>query len=170
MINSASVRSPIMWWIIGVVAIVVVVSTYVTWIAGRVDRLHARASAASSALDAALVRRAVAATNLADNLHLPEVRQLAASALDAGVEDREGVENALTKALRDLPYPPDALAMAEVVATSRQVSLTRHIHTDLVRDALSMRRRRLVRVMRFNRNRVAPAYFDIEDPQLVAIS
>ena len=157
-----------MWWIIGVVAVVVLIATYVTWIATRVDRLHARAAAATAALDAALVRRAVAATNLADAIGAPEIRTLAAAAVDASVEDREGVENALTKALRDLPYGSDALAMAEVIAASRRVSLTRHIHTDLVRDALAMRRRRLVRVFGFTRKHAVPSYFDIQDPQLTA--
>jgi hypothetical protein len=111
----------------------------------------------------------VAATNLADNIGVPALRTLAASALDDDLPDREGIENALTKALRDLPYAADVPIMAEVVATSRQVSLNRHIHTDLVRDALAMRRRRLVRVMGFNRKRPVPAYFDIEDPQLVSL-
>jgi len=155
-----------MWWIIGVVAVVVLVATYLTWIATRVDRLHARAAAATSALDAALVRRAVAATNLADALPARPIRVLASAAVEAGVEDREGAENALTKALRELPYPADAAMMSEVVAASRGVSLARHVHTDLVRDALAMRRRRLVRAFGFNRKHPAPAYFDIEDPQL----
>jgi hypothetical protein len=155
-----------MWWIVGVVAVVVLVATYLTWIAARVDRLHARAAAAGAALDAALVRRAVAAIDAADRLELGELRLLARSALEADVEDREGVENALTKALRDVPTPLAAPAMADLVATSRRVSLTRHIHTDLVRDTLTMRRRRLVRVMRFNRKHPVPMYFDIEDPIL----
>jgi hypothetical protein len=159
-----------MWWIVGVVALVVVLATYLTWIAARVDRLHARATAASAALDAALVRRAVAATNIADEVAAPDIRTLAAAALAADVDEREGAENALTKVLRDLPYALEAPAMADIVGTSRRVSLTRHIHTDLVRDALTMRRRRLVRVMRFTRKYPIPTYFDIEDPQLTAPS
>jgi hypothetical protein len=155
------------WWIVGVVGVVVLVATYLTWIASRVDRLHARATAASAALDAALVRRAVAAGDIADHLRRPELRALARSALEAGADDREGAENALTKGLRDLPDALDAPSMVDIVATSRRVSLTRHIHTDLVRDALAMRRRRLVRVMRFNSRHPAPTYFDIEDPILV---
>ncbi len=155
-----------MWWIIGVVAVVVAVATYLTWIAGRVDRLHVRAVAAAEALNAALLRRSVAALKLADEIQQPEIRALAESAADRDVADREGVENALTKALRDLPYPVDAPVLSEVVATSRQVSLARHIHTDLVRDAKTMRRRRLVRLMRFNRKHPNLPYFDIEDPQL----
>ncbi|HEY1485599.1 MAG TPA: hypothetical protein VGF84_05820 [Micromonosporaceae bacterium] len=156
-----------MWWIVGVVAIVCVLATYLTWIATRVDRLHARAMSASAALDAALVRRAVAASNFADEARVPELRTLASTALAAEIGDREAAENALTKMLRELPYALDAPAMAEIVSTSRRVELTRHIHTDLVRDALTMRRRRLVRVLRFNRKYPVPSYFDIEDPQLV---
>lgn len=155
-----------MWWIVGAVVLIVLVATYLTWIAARVDRLQARASAAGAALDAALVRRAVAATDAADRLELPELRVLARAALEAEVDDREGAENALTKALRDVPAPLDAPVMADLVATSRRVSLTRHIHTDLVRDTRSMRRRRLVRVMRFGHKQTLPTYFDVEDPTL----
>lgn len=155
-----------MWWIVGVVALVVAVATYLTWIAGRVDRLHSRAAASSVALDAALLRRAVAGIDVADTLDRPELRPLARAALDGESGDRENVENALTKALRDLPYAHDTPAMAEVIATSRRVSLARHIHNDLVRDALALRRRRLVRVFGFTRKHTPPTYFDVEDPQL----
>ena len=47
-----------MWWVVGVVAVVVLLGTYLTWTAARVDRLHARAAASFAALDAHLVRRA----------------------------------------------------------------------------------------------------------------
>ena len=53
------------------------------------------------------------------------------------------------------PHPGDVPALADVIATSRRVSLARHIHNDLVRDALAMRRRRLVRVLGLGRR--APA-------------
>jgi hypothetical protein len=155
-----------MWWIVGVVALVCVVATYLTWIATRVDRLHGRTASASTALDAALVRRAVAAANLADAEGLPELRAVASSALAAEVGEREAAENSLTKMLRELPYPLDAPSMVEVASTSRRVELTRHIHSDLVRDTLAMRRRRLVRLLRFTAKYPVPTYFDIEDPQL----
>lgn len=158
-----------MWWIVLAVALIVAVATYVTWIATRLDRLHARAAAASAALDAALVRRAAAAAGLANVLDDAGLRRLASDALDASDEDREGAENALTRGLRTVRVTANPIAGAswdEAVATSRKVSLTRHIHTDLVRDARSMRRRRLVRFMRLTRRHPVPAYFDIEDPQL----
>src|SRR5256886_16593003 len=92
-----------MWWIVAVVAIVVLVATYVTWIASRLDRLHARAAAASGALDAHLVRRAAAAAEPADTLGRSDLRQAARAALDAAPEERELAENDLTRELRRVP-------------------------------------------------------------------
>src|SRR5262249_26589987 len=92
-----------MWWIVGVVAVVVVLATYLTWIASRIDRLHARAAASGAALDSALLRRAVAAIDLADETHRPDLRALARTAVardEASAADRENAENALTKGLR----------------------------------------------------------------------
>jgi hypothetical protein len=153
------------WWIVGVVALVVVVATYVTWLAARVDRLHERASAAHAALDAQLVRRAAAAAELADALDRPELRQFARAACDARPDDREPAENDLTRALRGLTRH-DAEELAGVVAASRRVALARQVHNDLVRDALAVRRRRLVRLLRLSRRHPEPRYFDVDDPVL----
>lgn len=149
-----------MQWIVLVVAVVVLLATYLTWMAGRIDRLHARAAASLQALDAALVRRAAVAIKLADQIDRPDLRRLAQAAIDAPDGEREIAENQLTKMVRELPTP------AEIAAASRRVSLARHIHNDLVRDALALRRRRLVRLMGARRKHPAPAYFDIEDPQM----
>ena len=158
-----------MWWIVGVVALVVLVATYVTWTAARVDRLHARAAAAQAALDAHLVRRAAAAGELADALHRPDLRQLSRAAREARPDERELAENDLTRVLRRLPEDPAAAdlgELAEVVAASRRVALARQVHNDLVRDALAVRRRRLVRLLRLSRKHTEPRYFDVDDPVL----
>jgi hypothetical protein len=186
-----------MWWIVGVVAAVVLVATYLTWTAGRIDRLHGRASASAAALDKALDRRTAAALAAADELDRPALADLARAAITARdaqqahalattkqprgpwrpdsedrilAADREGAENALTKVLREVPLDdPMTEAREEVVSASRLVSLARHIHNDLVRDALSQRRRRLVRLMvmvHVVRKHPEPTYFDIEDPIL----
>lgn len=158
-----------MWWIVGVVALVVVVATYVTWTAARVDRLHARAATAQAALDAHLVRRAAAAGELADTLGRPDLRQLSRAACEARPDERELAENDLTRALRGLPDDPEAGELgelAEVVAASRRVALARQVHNDLVRDALAVRRRRLVRLLRLSRRHAEPRYFDVDDPVL----
>jgi hypothetical protein len=155
-----------MWWIVGVVALVVLVATYLTWTASRVDRLHARAAAAQAALDAHLVRRAAAATELADVLARAPLRQAARSALEAEPEERESAENDLTRELRRLSLSEDGKALVDVVLISRRVALSRQVHNDLVRDALAVRRRPLVRLLRLTRKHPQPHYFDVDDPML----
>jgi hypothetical protein len=42
--------------------------------------------------------------------------------------------------------------------------LARQVHTDLVRDALAVRDRRLVRMLGLSRRHPAPRFFDIDSP------
>ncbi len=151
-----------MWWIVGVVTVVVLVATHVTWTAARVDRLHVRAAASQASLDAHLVRRAAAALEFADASGRTELRQVARAALEVAPEDRVAAENDLTLALRRHPPAGDD----PVVAASRLVALTRQVHNDQVRDALALRRRRLVRLLRLTRRHPEPAYFDVDNPVL----
>lgn len=157
---------PGMWWVVGVVAVVVLVATYLTWTASRVDRLHARATSATRALDAHLLRRAAAAAVLAEELAAPDLYAAARAALDAGPDEREAAENDLTRQLRALPVQTDSPGVDVVVAASRRVALARQVHTDLVRDALAARRRPLVRLLRLTRRYPRPAYFDVDDPTM----
>jgi hypothetical protein len=154
-----------MLWVVAVVVAVVLVATYLTWTAARVDRLHARAAAAYATLDAHLVRRAAAAVALAEAAQLPQLMFAAKIALDAVPEEREAAENDLTRHLREvLGGPPDALAT--LVSASRRVALARQVHNDVVRDALASRRRIMARVFRLARKHPRPAYFDVDDPAL----
>jgi hypothetical protein len=140
---------------------------YATWVAGRVDRSHARAAAAQAALDAHLVRRAAAALEAADAAGDAGLRSAARVALEAGADEREAAENDLTRVLRerlDHGAPPPVPGPVDLVGASRRVALARQVHSDLVRDALALRRRRLVRLLRLARKHPLPAYFDIEDP------
>lgn len=145
---------------------------YVTWTAGRLDRLHARVDAAAAALDAALVRRAAAARAVA--AHLPdgaEARALDAAAdaaLEAGPTGREGVENDLSRALRAavplLPAPDPVLA--ELGTAASRVGLARSFHNAAVRDTRTIRLRRLPRALRLAGHRALPEFFEIDDTQL----
>ncbi|MFF5227574.1 hypothetical protein [Dactylosporangium sp. NPDC000521] len=154
-----------MWWVITVVAVVVLVATYLTWLAARVDRLHARAVAAYATLDAHLVRRAVAAVALAEAAQLPTLMYAARIAVDAQPEDREVAENDLTRHLREAAAGPEDV-VGPLVQVSRRVALARQVHNDVVRDALAVRRRTLVRLFRLARKHPRPAYFDVDDPSL----
>lgn len=155
-----------------VVAFVVLVALYVTWTAGRLDRMHARVDASWAALDAQLVRRAAAARALIP--HLPAgaeaqvLDQRAAEALVAGEQGRDVVENGVTRALRAavplLVSSDDAKhALAEVEDASSRVSLARSFHNSAVTDTQALRRRRIPRLLRLAGHREMPTFFDVDD-------
>jgi hypothetical protein len=153
-----------MWYVVAVVAAVVLVATYVTWTAARVDRLHARAAAAAAALDAHLVRRAAAAGDLAEAGQVPALMYAARIALNARPEEREAAENDLTRHLRASVITGPAEALDTLISASRRVALARQVHNDVVRDALAVRRRIWVRVFRLANKHPRPSYFDVDDP------
>lgn len=155
-----------MWWVVGVVAVVAGMATYLTWLATRVNRLQSRAVTAGKALDAHLLRRAAAAAVLGEERWVPDLYVAARAALDAAAGEREAAENDLTRQLRALPLAVSDPAMAPVVAASRRVALARQVHTDLVRDARALRGRPLVRLAGIARRHPQPAYFDVDDPTL----
>ena len=100
-----------------------------------------------------------------------ELYAAARLALDAEPGEREAAENGLTRTLLALPVATFPLAaedpaMRSLIATSRRAMLARQVHTDLVRDALTARRRPLVRVLGMARGYRRPAYFDIAEPTL----
>lgn len=158
-----------------VVVIVVLLATYVTWTAGRLDRLHARVDATWAALDAQLVRRAAAGRALLPLLPAgPEQARLDASAsaaLEAGEHGREEVENDLSRALR-LAVPlvsetPEAMhARDELESAATKVGLARSFHNAAVTNTRSLRRRRMPRALRLAGHRAIPAFFDVDDTAL----
>ncbi|WP_229072502.1 hypothetical protein [Actinoplanes sp. DH11] len=157
---------PGMWWVVGVVVLAAVFSAYLGWTAQRVERLHSRVQSAGRALDAHLVRRAAAAAVVAERTDRVELYAAARLALDAEPGDRETAENDLTRQLRAVDLDPQDAAVRALINTSRRVVLARQVHTDLVRDALSARRRVLVRLLRLARRYPRPEYFDIVEPAM----
>lgn len=165
--------------VVTVVAVVVAVGCYLTWLAGRLDRLGVRVEAARASLDAALVRRAAAAQALAqarlatpagsassEGLPADDLSAAAQAALQATPEAREGAESELTQAMRALVTASadgmDAVQDAAVSAATR-VQLARQFHNDAVFASLALRRRRLVRWLRLFGRAQPPAYFEIDD-------
>jgi hypothetical protein len=162
-----------MWVVVTVVAVVVAIATYLTWTAARVDRLHARAAAALTALDAQSVRRATAAEEWGRGRGVVEVQLAAKAVVGAHPDERGAAENALTRALRsaaaraDTAVPADGGVPADAVTdASRRLALARQVHTDLVRDALAVRRHPVVRLLRLARRHDEPRFFDIDEPAL----
>jgi hypothetical protein len=123
---------------------------YALWIARRLDRLHQRVDAAAAALDEQLRVRATAAIALG---------RVAADALAApGLgRDREQAESALSRALGGVDADP------ALVAANARAGYARAFFNDTVRDALVVRRRRIVRVFRLAGSARLPAFFEMDE-------
>ena len=149
-----------------VVLVAAVLVAWLCWTGHRVRRVHERAAAAGRALDQHLLRRAAAAAVVAERADAEDLYAAARLALDAAPGDREVAENDLTRLLAARPLTGADTASKALVVTSRRVMLARQVHTDLVRDALRLRRRPVVQVLGLARRYPRPAYFDIVEPVL----
>jgi hypothetical protein len=164
----------------GIIVIVVVamMGVYISWRAGRLDRLHARLEAARFALDAALVRRSSTAMELASSGLLDPATSvlLAEAAHDARAAQsgRELAESDLTRALRAVFSQPDFRALlagregaeellSELESASHQVFLARKFYNDAVGATLAARQRWLARLFRLAGRAPNPEFFEIDD-------
>jgi hypothetical protein len=164
--------------IVIIVAVAALVGVYVSWRAGRLDRLHTRIEAARAALDAALVRRSSVALELSSSGLLdPATSLLIAGAVqDARGDDRprDLAESDLTRALRATFSQPgfrsalngrdgaDEL-LAEVEAAAHQVYLARKFYNDAVAVTRAARSKPLVRVLRLAGSAELAEFFEIDD-------
>ncbi|MFC4337872.1 hypothetical protein [Salininema proteolyticum] len=157
-----------MWWLIIVVALAATAGTYLTWTAGRVERLHKRARNAESALLSALDSRAELILEYIGQPAYEKACAIALSVVAVPVgtssqrEMREYAENDLTHALREVDER--APGFDQVAEVNRRVSLARQIHTDVVRDAVASRDLPSARLLGLLRRLERPKYWDIEDP------
>jgi hypothetical protein len=140
-------------WLIAVLAIaflvLVVIAAWCVWTATRLDRLHLKLEAADASLRQTLQRRSAVAIELASTgLTDPaSAVLLMGAAVDA--RDREGdwvVQSMLSQTLALVAVPDEAgEAMSRLQAVTRQASIARRIHNDLVVRAVDLRHRRRVR-------------------------
>ncbi|RMI42629.1 LemA family protein [Streptomyces triticirhizae] len=165
--------------VIVVVAALLLIGVYLSWTAGRLDRLHARIDAARAALDAHLLRRASITQELAtagvfDPAASMVLYQAAHAARLAEDEQREVAESELTQALRAvfaeraqvravLDAPGGEASAAELVAAVRRVPMARRFHNDAVRAARAVRRHRTVRWLRLAGHAPFPLAFEMDD-------
>jgi hypothetical protein len=169
-----------------VVVAVVLVATYVTWVAGRLDRLHVRVEGAWASLDAQLLRRAAVAGELAavairrgllPDAVAADLAERARAARDPDPDDREGIENDLSRALRAalVALPADELidgcadvgeVLGDLASAATRLGLARNFYNGAVDDTRVLRRTRLVRWLRLAGHAAAPAYFEMDDTAL----
>ncbi|MCD0448978.1 hypothetical protein LO762_07210 [Actinocorallia sp. API 0066] len=153
------------------------VFTYVSWRAGRLDRLHARVDLARAALDAALVRRAAVALELAASQLLDPATSLllaaaAHAARTADAESREFAESDLSRALRAAVDQPGLRAtldgrgaplFEELDAAVQKVMFARRFSNDAVSATRIARRRILARLLPLAGHAPMPEFFEIDD-------
>ncbi len=156
-----------------------VVGVYLSWTAGRLDRLHTRMDAARAALDAQLVRRAsvvleVATSGALDPASSLVLYEAAHAARQAEEEHREVAESELSQALRAvfadadqvevLKSAPGGVEAAEQLAAAvRRVPMARRFLNDAVRAARALRRHRKVRWFRLAGHAPFPLAFEMDD-------
>lgn len=165
----------IVWFVL----LLVLIGFYLSWTAGRIDRLHHRIEAARSALDAQLVRRSSVAIELAGSGLLDPAAALLISAAahearECSDIEREFAESDLSRALRAaLDQPGQAeelradrsgeLLLSELDAAAHRVVMARRFHNDAVRASRAVRRKRHVRYLRLAGHAPQPVTFECDD-------
>lgn len=165
--------------LIWIAVALVVIAVYLSWTAGRLDRLHSRLDAARAALDAQLLRRASVAQELAtagvlDPAASMVLYQAAHAARQAEEEHREVAESELSQALRAVfedgaqaeavrQAPGGEDALGELTEAVRRVPMARRFHNDAVRAARALRRHRTVRWFRLAGHAPFPLAFEMDD-------
>jgi hypothetical protein len=171
-------------WIWVAIAVVLVV-WYLSWTAGRLDRLHVRIDAARAALDAQLLRRSSAALELATSTLLDPASSIllyqgAHAARTAAADRQEVAESELSQALRAVFAEPEQAgelatlpggeeAVADLRAATRRVPMARRFHNDSVRAARAVRRHRIVRLCRLAGHAPFPQAFEMDDEPPAAL-
>ena len=165
--------------IIVIIAVALLVGVYISWRAGRLDRMHTRLDTARAALDAALLRRSSVALELASSGLLEPATSLlvagaAHDARTAAPGDQELAESDLTRTLWAAFGQPDFRAslagragaaelLAETEAAAHQVFLARRFYNSAVTTTRTARRRWLVRLFRLAGSAGPPQFFEIDD-------
>ncbi|MEU6068334.1 MULTISPECIES: LemA family protein [Streptomyces] len=165
----------LIWILVALVAI----GLYLSWTAGRLDRLHARIDAARAALDAQLLRRASVTQELATSGVLDPAASIvlyeaAHAARQAEEEQREVAESELSQALRAVfadaqqlevvhEAPGGEAAARELTEAVRRVPMARRFHNDAVGAARRLREHRKVRWFRLAGHAPFPMAFEMDD-------
>ncbi|MDH6227901.1 hypothetical protein M2169_004871 [Streptomyces sp. MJP52] len=178
---ASAVTATLIWILVALIAI----GLYLSWTAGRLDRLHARIDAARAALDAQLLRRASVAQELAtagvlDPAASIVLYEAAHGARQAEEEHREIAESELSQALRAVFAEAQQVegvreahggeeAVRELAEAVRRVPMARRFHNDAVRAARALRRHRKVRWFRLAGHAPFPMAFEMDDEAPAAL-
>jgi hypothetical protein len=164
------------------VAVILFLGVYVSWRAGRLDRMHTRLEAARAALDVTLVRRSsvvleLAASGFLDpatSVLLAEAAHEARGGQGTDLADQELAQSNLSRALRAAFAQPGSRAslddvdgaadlLAELEAAAHQVLVARKFYNTAVATTRDARRKPLVRLLRLAGHAPLPGFFEMDD-------
>ena len=167
------------WWLVAVPVLLAGIGVYLSWTAGRVDRMHGRVDTARATLDAQLQRRSgiaieLAAAGVLDPASAVLVADSAHRARAAPEAGQELAESDLSQALVAAFADPEDVAelrgdasdgnlVDELAAASKRVQLARRFHNDAVRAARALRSHRLVRWLKLAGRAPMPQAMDFDD-------
>ncbi|GAA0381694.1 membrane protein [Acrocarpospora corrugata] len=163
-------------------AIVLLTAVYISWRAGRLDRLHIRLETAQAALDAALLRRSAVCLELAGSRLLDPATSLvlaaaAHEARTAGPDEREHAESDLSRTLRavvdqerfrEKVHAPELLD--ELDTAVAKVVYSRRFYNTAVGVTRIAQRRWLARTLRLAGHTAYPRFFEIDDAPPIALA
>ncbi|MPZ96679.1 MAG: hypothetical protein GEU96_17640 [Propionibacteriales bacterium] len=176
-----------MEWLLPFVGPALVLGALVlSWMAGRLDRLHHRVEKASAVLDAALFHRSgtvveIASAKILDpaaSLLLLDAAHRARASTD---EEREPAESDLSRALlaaladadqvrRLRADPSHGVLIEELSDACRTVELSRRFHNDVAAAARELHGRVLVRWFRLSGHAAPPRMVELDDSWPPALS
>lgn len=167
------------WWVLAVLAALVVLGLWLWWTAERLDRMHHRLEVARGSLDTQLLRRSGVALEVATagavdparSLVLVDAAHQARSVVDG---EWEAAESDLSAALRAVFADADEVRslrasvdagplLDELAGTCRKVELARRFHNDVVTSSRALRSRRRVRWLRLAGRAPMPVMVDLDD-------
>ena len=170
------------WWWAAIGIVVVLLGLYLSMTAGRLDRLHRRIDASSSALDVQLLKRSALSLDLASagvfdpatTVVLADSAHAARAASDGDLIGRGLAESDLTRVLVEaLPSPAEVEDLRDEPEADRmlddlrsvclRVQLSRRFHNDAVRACRQVRKQRFVRWFRLAGRTSWPETLEMDD-------
>lgn len=170
------------WWAAIAAALIALLGLYLSMTAGRLDRLHRRIDASSSALDVQLLKRSALALDLASagvfdpatTVVLADSAHAARAAPEDDLVTRGLAESDLTRVLvealpstseiEELRDEPEAASMLdELRSVCLRVQLSRRFHNDAVRACRQVRKQRFVRWFRLAGRTPWPETVEMDD-------
>ena len=166
-------------WVSLLLVLLLLLGAWLTWTANRLDRMHHRIDVARATLDSRLLRRSGATLELAAAERLDPPSRLvlldaAHRARNAGPEDFEAAESALSEALRAVLGDPAVVAelrgdddlaplVDELAEDCARVELSRRLHNGAVVTTRALRSRRRVRWFRLAGRAAELQTVDLDD-------